>query len=248
MTHGAAPDAAEPQRIAKFLAHAGVASRRDAELLIAEGRVSVNGTVIDSPATKVGADDSIHVDGRPIRAATTPRLWRYYKPAGLMTTHKDPQGRPTVFDHLPAPLPRVVSVGRLDLNTEGLLLLTTDGALARHLELPGNGYMRQYRVRALGQTDATALEALQAGVTIEGVHYGSVAARILKAQGANIWLHVAISEGKNREVRRVLQHLGLQVNRLQRVAYGPFGLGRLKPGEVREVSLDAMGVLGIKST
>lgn len=255
-----------PQRIAKWLAHAGVASRRDAELLIAEGRVCLNGAVVTTPATKVSAADLITVDGDVIGGAQASRLWRYYKPAGLVTTHKDPQGRPTVFDHLPDHLPRVISVGRLDLNTEGLLLLTTDGELARHLELPANGYLRQYRVRALGQPDPAALEALKDGVTIDGIHYGLIDARILKAKpapeksrrarafnsaagqtsAANIWLSIAITEGKNREVRKVLSHLGMTVNRLIRQAYGPFSLEDLEPGEVAEVSPRALEKLGLK--
>ncbi len=237
-------DAAPQDRIAKWLAHAGVASRRDAELLIGEGRVRVNGVVIDSPATKVSDQDTIEVDGDLINAAPATRLWRCYKQNGLVTTHKDPQGRPTVFEHLPRHLPRVISVGRLDLTTEGLLLLTTDGDLARHLELPHHGYVRQYRVRALGQPDPRAIEALKDGITIEGVSYGPIQARILKASGANIWMSVAITEGKNREVRKVLQHLGLHVNRLIRMAYGPFSLGRLAPGEVREVRPEALKFLG----
>lgn len=240
-------DDGETQRIAKWLAHAGVASRRDAEGLIAAGRVAVNGVVIDTPATKVSDRDSIAVDGRIIGAPVGARLWRYYKQNGLVTTHKDPQGRPTVFEYLPDGMPRVISVGRLDLTTEGLLLLTTDGELARHLELPVHGYVRQYRVRALGQPDLRALEALKDGATIDGVNYGPIDAKILKAKGANIWLSIAITEGKNREVRKVLQHLGLHVNRLIRMAYGPFSLGRLEPGELREVRPEALKVLGLKS-
>lgn len=221
------------ERIAKALARAGVCSRRDAERLIADGRVSVNGARLDTPAFKVTAADDIRVDGKRVGAAETTRIWRYHKPAGLVTTHRDPQGRPTVFEHLPASLPRVISVGRLDLTSEGLLLLTNDGALSRKLELPSTGWARRYRARAYGRVTQPELDELKNGVTVEGVRYGPIEARLERA-GANAWIAIAIKEGKNREVRRVLEALGLRVNRLIRTAYGPFELGALAPGEVDE--------------
>ncbi len=228
-----APRAGE--RIAKVLARAGVCSRREAESLIAQGRVKVDGRVLASPAVNVTEENEILVDERPLPAAEPTRLWRYHKPRGLLTTRRDPEGRPTVFERLPRGLPRVVSVGRLDLNSEGLLLLTNDGALARTLELPATGWTRRYRVRALGRVRPQALERLKHGVTIGGVRYGPVEARLDRQSGANAWLTVSLREGKHREVRRVLEHLGLRVNRLIRVAYGPFQLGGLAPGAVAEV-------------
>jgi 23S rRNA pseudouridine2605 synthase len=229
------PSGPEGERIAKFLARAGVCSRRDAERLIGEGRVKLNGKVLDTPAIKVNPGDRVSVDGRSIGAAEPTRLWRYHKPSGLVTTHRDPAGRPTVFDHLPSGLPRVISVGRLDLNSEGLLLLTNDGALARRLELPASGLIRRYRARAYGRIDQGELDALKDGITIDGMRYGPIEATLERGQGANCWIHVAIAEGKNREVRRVLEAIGLKVNRLIRVAYGPFNLGTLGPGEVEEI-------------
>jgi 23S rRNA pseudouridine2605 synthase len=222
-------------RIAKAMAHAGLCSRRDAEAWIAAGRVSVNGKVLTTPAHVVSADDKIVVDGEPLPAPQAPRLWRYNKPRGLVTSHKDPQGRRIVFDALPPNLPRVVSVGRLDINTEGLLLLTTDGALARHLELPSTGWLRRYRVRAHGRVSEEALHGLRAGATIDGVRYGPVEARIDREQGSNVWLTLSLREGKNREVKRLVEHLGLTVNRLIRLSFGPFALGDLGEGEVEEV-------------
>lgn len=224
----------EGERIAKFLARAGVCSRRDGERLIAEGRVKLNGKVLDTPAVKVGTKDKVQVDGKLVAAAEPTRLWRYHKPSGLVTTHKDPAGRPTVFQNLPPGLPRVISVGRLDLTSEGLLLLTNDGALARHLELPATGLVRRYRARAYGRITQGELDQLRDGITIEGIRYGSIEAT-LERGGANSWIEVAITEGKNREVRRVLEALGLKVNRLIRISYGPFELGTLMPGEVEEV-------------
>jgi 23S rRNA pseudouridine2605 synthase len=234
---GQASDGGE--RVAKVLARAGVASRRDVERLIGEGKVALNGVVLESPAVKVGPSDILTVDGQVVSAAEPARLFRYHKPAGLMTTHKDPKGRPTVFDALPPGLPRLISVGRLDLSSEGLLLLTNDGGLARSLELPATGLKRRYRARALGRIDQDRLDRLKDGITVEGVRYGAIEAQLDKAKegarGANVWLTVSIAEGKNREVRRVLEALGLKVNRLIRVAYGPFALGTLAPGAVEEV-------------
>lgn len=222
-------------RIAKAIAHAGLCSRRDAEKWIEQGRVAVNGKVLATPAVTVGPGDIITVDGKPLPRAQEVRLWRYHKPRGLLTSHKDPQGRKTVFEALPPGLPRVVSVGRLDINTEGLLLLTTDGALARHLELPSTGWLRRYRVRAHGKVSQEALDGLRSGVTIDGVRYGPVEARIDRVQGANTWLMLALREGKNREVKRLAEHLGLEVNRLIRVSFGPFALGDLAAGAIEEV-------------
>ena len=226
---------AEGERIAKFLARAGVCSRRDAERLIAEGRVKLNGKKLDTPAVKVTERDKVMVDGRPVGAAEPTRLWRYHKPSGLVTTHRDPAGRPTVFERLPDTLPRVVSIGRLDLTSEGLLLLTNDGALARRLELPANGWLRRYRARAYGTIAQEELDTLQKGITVEGVRYGPIEAKLERSTGANTWIALSLTEGKNREVRRVLEALGLRVNRLIRIAYGPFQLGTLAPGAVEEI-------------
>ncbi len=229
-------DAAERgERIAKFLARAGVASRRDAEALIAAGKVRMNNAPVTHPATFVSAGDLVTVDGRPVAAPERTRLWRYHKPEGLVTTHRDPEGRPTVFDALPPHLPRVVSVGRLDLNSEGLLLLTNDGALARRLELPSNGWLRRYRARVFGHPSADLLASLSRGVTVDGVRYGPIEASLDARKGDNSWIAVSLREGRNREIRRVMAHLGLRVSRLIRVAYGPFQLGRLEPGAVEEV-------------
>jgi 23S rRNA pseudouridine2605 synthase len=222
-------------RIAKALARAGLCSRREAERWIAEGRVSVNGKVLDSPARDVGPSDRILVDGKPLPTAEPPRLWRYHKPRGKVTTHHDPQGRQTVFDALPEHLPRVISVGRLDFNTEGLLLLTNDGDLARHLELPATGWLRRYRVRAHGVVTQEALDKLKDGIEIAGVRYGPIEATLDKVQGANVWLTIGLREGKNREVRTVLESLGLGVNRLIRISFGPFQLMELEPGAVEPV-------------
>ncbi|WP_254606699.1 pseudouridine synthase, partial [Sphingomonas bacterium] len=223
------------QRIAKLLARAGVASRREVERMIAEGRVALNGTVILTPATVIPSLEGITVDGEPVEAPAPARLFLYHKPAGLLVTERDPGGRTTIYDRLPAELPRVMPVGRLDLGTEGLLLLTTDGELKRQLELPAVGVQRAYRARAYGEVTQQALEALIEGVTIEGVRYGSIDANLERRTGANVWIEMVLTEGKNREVRRVLEYLGLQVSRLIRTRYGPFGLGELPPGEVAEV-------------
>lgn len=223
------------ERVAKVLARAGVCSRRDAEKLIAEGRVKLNGKTLDTPAVKVGAADKLTVDGRPVGTAEVTRVWRYHKPSGLVTTHRDPGGRATVFEHLPPDLPRVISVGRLDLTSEGLLLLTNDGELARRLELPSNGWLRRYRARAFGRITQTELDQLKDGISVDGVNYRGIEATLERGQGANAWITLTLSEGKNREVRRVLEALGLKVNRLIRVSYGPFQLGTLEPGEVEEI-------------
>jgi 23S rRNA pseudouridine2605 synthase len=223
------------ERIARRLARAGIASRRAAEILIAAGRVAVNGRVVQGPALNVTADDVVTVDGKPVAAPEPPRLWRYHKPAGLVTTERDEKGRDTVFAHLPADLPRVVSIGRLDLSSEGLLLLTNDGALKRRLELPSTGWVRKYRVRARGEPDDAALEPLRRGITVGGERFRPMRVTIDRQQGANVWLTVGLREGKNREVRRALEAVGLVVNRLIRVSYGPFQLGDLPPGGVEEV-------------
>ena len=223
------------ERIAKWLARAGVASRREAEKLIAEGKVKLNGKTVETPATFVADGDRVSVEGKPVAAPERTRLFRFHKPDGLVTTHRDPQGRPTVFEKLPPGLPRVVSIGRLDLTSEGLLLLTNDGELARKLELPSNGWLRRYRVRVHGMVDERALAHLGRGVTVDGVAYGPIEAGLDSRQGANAWLTVSLKEGKNREVRRIMAHLGLQVTRLIRVAYGPFQLGALPRGGVEEV-------------
>jgi 23S rRNA pseudouridine2605 synthase len=223
------------ERIAKVLSRAGLASRRDAEEWIVQGRVTVNGRVINSPALDVTGEDVITIDGKPLPPRERTRLFMFHKPRGLMTTHADPEGRPTVFDNLPEGLPRLISIGRLDFNTEGLLLLTNDGGLARALELPDTGWLRRYRVRAHGEVTQGQLDELKKGVEVDGVKYGSIDATLERDQGANVWLVFAIREGKNREVRNVMAHLGLEVNRLIRISYGPFQLGELPEGEVEEV-------------
>jgi 23S rRNA pseudouridine2605 synthase len=227
---------ARGERIAKWLARAGVASRRDAERMIAEGRVRLNGRTVETPATFIAAGDAVVVDGRPVAPPERTRLFRYHKPPGLVTTHRDPQGRPTVFEKLPPGLPRLISIGRLDLTSEGLLLLTNDGELARRLELPSQGWARRYRVRVHGRVDEAALAALKEGVTVDGVAYGPIEAGLDSRQGTNAWLTVVLREGKNREIRRVMEHLGLKVTRLIRVAHGPFKLGDLPRGAVEEVN------------
>ncbi|HXO91456.1 MAG TPA: pseudouridine synthase [Stellaceae bacterium] len=224
-----------PERIAKLLARAGLCSRRDAERWIAAGRVSVDGHVLTTPAVTVTAANDVRVDGAPLPTPDRPRLWRYHKPTGLVTTHRDEKGRSTVFDALPKELPRVVSVGRLDLNSEGLLLLTNDGALARRLELPATGWLRRYKVRVHGEVDPDRLAALEKGITIAGTAYGPIRASLEREQGSNAWIALALREGKNREVRRVLEHLGLPVTRLIRLSFGPFQLGNLARGEIAEV-------------
>jgi 23S rRNA pseudouridine2605 synthase len=225
----------DTQRIAKLLARAGIASRREVERMIAEGRVAIGGVKVETPATLLASLHDVTVDGRPVRAAAPARLFRYHKPAGLLTTERDPQGRPTIYDRLPRDLPRVMPVGRLDLNTEGLLLLTTDGELKRQLELPATGVERAYRARVFGEISQDRLERLIEGVEIEGMRYGPIDANLERRTGRNAWIEMRLTEGKNREVRRVLEHLGLQVSRLIRVAYGPFELADLPAGAVVEV-------------
>lgn len=222
-------------RIAKLLARAGIASRREIERMIADGRVAKDGVVLDTPATVLASLHGVTVDGEPVEAAAPPRLFLFHKPTGVLTTERDPQGRSTIYDRLPEGLPRLMPVGRLDLNTEGLLLLTTDGELKRQLELPATGVERAYRARAYGQVSQTQLEDLIEGVEIEGVRYGSINANLERRTGANVWIELILTEGKNREVRRVLEHLGLKVSRLIRTRYGPFVLGDLPPGEVGEI-------------
>jgi 23S rRNA pseudouridine2605 synthase len=234
------------ERIAKVLARAGVASRREVERLIEAGRVALNGETLRSPAVKVSATDRVTLDGRPVAAAEPTRLFRYHKPPGLVTSHSDPQGRPTVFEALPQGLPRLISIGRLDLNSEGLLLLTNDGELARMLELPATGLMRRYRARARGRIDPGKLARLASGITVDGVRYGPIDAEAEPGRdgAANTWISVSLTEGKNREVRRVLEALGLTVNRLIRVAYGPYELGALERGEVEELPSPLRGGVG----
>lgn len=229
------PVTGEGERISKVMARAGVASRRDCERMIMDGRVTLNGKVLESPAVNVTGEDRIEVDGKAIGTIERTRLWIYYKPAGLVTTNHDPEGRPTVFDNLPEELPRVISVGRLDINTEGLLLLTNDGGLARMLELPSTGWLRRYRVRAHGSIDQARLDALREGIAVDGVLYGAIEATLDREQGHNVWITMGLREGKNREIKNVLGALGLDVNRLIRISYGPFQLGELEEGEVVEV-------------
>lgn len=241
-------DTPKGDRIAKVLARAGLASRRGAEEIIAAGRVAVNGQIIDSPALNVTDTDTITVDGTPLAEPEPERLWLYHKPTGLVTTTKDEQGRPTIYDALPEDLPRVMSVGRLDLNSEGLLLLTNDGGIKRKLELPSTGWMRRYRVRINGRPSDTSLEPLRQGVTVEGERFQPMHITLDRQQGANAWLTIGLREGKNREIRRALGHIGLTVNRLIRISYGPFQLGDLKPGEVEEVRRKTMrDQLGMES-
>ena len=237
------PDALPRERIAKRLARAGLCSRRDAERWIADGRVVVDGEVLSTPAFTVTAQSLIVVDGKPLPQADRPRLWRYHKPTGEMVTARDPEGRRTIFDSLPAGMPRVVTVGRLDFYSEGLLLLTNDGGLARQLELPANGWTRRYRARVHGTVDEARLADLAKGITIEGINYGGIQAKLERQQRSNAWLELSLAEGKNREVRRVLAHLDLPVMRLIRIAFGPFHLGELPMGRVDEIpaqSLDSL--------
>jgi len=222
-------------RIAKVIARAGICSRREAEKLIADRRVALDGETVTTPAKRVGERQIVSVDGKPLNEPERTRLWRYHKPVGLVTTHRDPEGRPTVFQALPKSMPRVMSVGRLDVNSEGLLLLTNDGELARKLELPAAGWTRQYRVRLFGKVSQNDLDHLAQGITIEGIKYGPVIADLERSKGMHSWASIGIKEGKNREVKRLMEHLGLKVARLIRIRFGPFHLGHLEPGTVDEI-------------
>ena len=229
-----------PQRIAKLLARAGIASRRDIERMIAEGRIALDGEVLTTPATLLDNLTGVTVDGKAVKKPEAARLFRFYKPDKTLTAARDPGGRPTIYDRLPPGLPRLIPVGRLDFMTEGLLLLTNDGELKRQLELPKTGVIRRYRARAFGPISQDQLEALSEGVTIDGMHYGSIDANLERRTGRNCWIELALTEGKNREVRRVLEHLGLQVSRLIRTAYGPLTLAGLEPGEVAEIQREEL--------
>ena len=229
-----------PQRIAKLLARAGIASRRDVERMIADGRIALDGAILTTPATLLESLGGVTVDGKPVRPPEAARLYRFYKPAGTLTAARDPKGRATIYDRLPAGLPRLIPVGRLDYNTEGLLLLTNDGELKRQLELPSSGVVRTYRARAFGDISQAQLETLAEGVTIEGTRYGSIDANLERRTGRNCWIELSLAEGKNREVRNVLAFLGLQVSRLIRTSYGPFTAEGLAPGAVAEVQREAL--------
>ncbi len=234
-TSSSSSSGAEMERIAKRIARAGICSRRAAEAMILEGRVTLNGEILQTPAVVVSASDKISVDGKPLPAAEATKLWRYYKPRGLVVSNRDEKDRDTIYDHLPETMPRVMSVGRLDLDTEGLLLLTNDGGLARYLELPATGWIRKYRVRVRGIVDTEKLEGLASGVRIDGIHYQEIKARLDKQMPSNAWLTIAITEGKNREIRHIMEYLGYPVSRLLRLSYGPFQLGTLTEGSVEEV-------------
>ena len=240
------------ERVAKVIARAGICSRREAERYIEQGRVSVNGKVLTSPAVVVTQEDKIIVDKKALPVKERTRVWRYYKPVGLITSHKDPQGRPTVFDSLPDSLPRVISVGRLDLNSEGLLLLTNDGELARRIELPSTAWVRRYRVRIHGEMTADIAGKLAQGVVVEGIRYAPAQVVIDKKQGTNTWLTVSLKEGKNREIRKLMEAFGFKVTRLIRISYGPFQLGALPKGGIEEVKAkvlsEQLGSLGVFSS
>ncbi len=223
------------ERIAKFMASTGLCSRRDAEKLILEGEVSVDGVKLETPAFLVDGTEIILVHGSPLKEKPAPRIWLYYKPRGLVVTHKDPEGRPTVFERLPKNLPRVVSVGRLDLDSEGILLLTNDGGVARHLESPSTAWKRKYKVRIFGQVTQDKLDTLKKGITVEGIHYKSIDAVLESQQGGNSWVLITLVEGKNREIRRIAEHFGWVVNRLIRLSFGPFSLKDMETGEVKEI-------------
>jgi 23S rRNA pseudouridine2605 synthase len=239
----AKPQPAEggPQRIAKLLARAGVASRREVERMIGEGRIAINGEKLTTPATLLETLEGVTVDSKPVRAAAATRLFRFYKPQRAITAERDPKGRPTIYDKLPPGLPRLMPVGRLDFMTEGLLLLTNDGEFKRQLELPRTGVVRTYRARAFGNVTQARLEELSEGIEIEGVRYGSINANLERRTGSNCWIEMSLAEGKNREVRRVLEHLGMQVSRLIRTAYGPFTIAGLQPGDADEVAGSDIG-------
>lgn len=229
------PETEKGERIAKIIARSGYCSRREAEVLIEQGRVELDGETVERPGTTVRPGQKVTVDGERLAANEPPRLFRFHKPDGVLTAARDPAGRPVIGDLLPEELPRLMPVGRLDMTSEGLLLMTNDGGLKRHLELPATGWLRRYRVRVFGKVDPDALAALEKGLTLDGERFGPIRAALDRVQGGNAWLTVALREGKNREVRRVCQHLGLTVNRLIRTSYGPFQLGALKPGEIEEV-------------
>ena len=229
-----------PQRIAKLLARAGIASRRDIERMIAEGRIALNGEKLTTPATLLENLAGVTVDGKPVKPPAAAKLFLFYKPAGALTAARDPKGRPTIYDKLPPGLPRLMPVGRLDYMTEGLLLLTNDGELKRQLELPKTGVVRRYRARAFGDVTQDQLEQLSEGVTIEGIRYGSIDANLERRTGRNCWIEMALTEGKNREVRNVLAHLGLQVSRLIRISYGPFTVEGMQPGDIGEVQRETL--------
>ena len=234
--HTSEPDWQDGERIAKYLARAGVASRREAEAMIERGEVRIDGRKLTTPAFKVTGREDIRVNGKPVKAHEPVRVWRYHKPSGLITTTADPEGRRTIFDELPKALPRTITIGRLDLTTEGILLLTNDGSLARAMELPKTGFVRHYRARAHGEITQDQLDTLKGGVTLDdGTRYTSIEAELERQTGTNNWINVRLSEGKNREVRKAMEHLGLQVNRLIRTQYGPFELGDLRPGAVEEI-------------
>ncbi len=224
------------ERIAKVMARAGLCSRREAERWIADGRVSVDGKILTTPALTVTSLNTVVVDGKPLAGNEETKVWRYHKPAGLIVSHNDPEGRTTIFERMPPGMPRVISIGRLDLNSEGLMLLTNNGELARHMEKPDTGWIRRYRVRVNGRVDGAALAKLEKGVTISGIRYGAIKAELDRQQGANAWVTMALTEGKNREIRKVMEHLGYQVTRLIRTTYGPFQLGNMARGAVTEVS------------
>lgn len=226
---------ATPIRIAKAIARAGICSRREAEQYIKNGRVKLNGKTLSSPAINISASDKILVDGKPLPAKEPTRLWRFHKKAGLVTTSKDEKGRDTIYSALPKDMPRTITIGRLDINTEGLLLLTNDGELARHLELPSTGWLRRYKVRAKGKFEAEKFEKIKQGITIDGIKYGKIETEFIREQGSNCWFAMGLREGKNREIKRITEHLGLTVNRLIRLSYGPFMLGDLNPGNVEEI-------------
>jgi 23S rRNA pseudouridine2605 synthase len=230
-----------PERVAKRIARSGFCSRRDAERLIAAGRVAVDGQVLSSPAVTVTDANQVTIDGEALPQAEPARLFRYHKPAGVLTAARDPEGRPTIYDRLPEELPRLMPLGRLDMSSEGLLLLTNDGELKRRLELPATGWLRRYRVRVHGQIDEDRLAALKDGILLDGFQYGAIQARLDRVQGSNAWLTVALREGKNREIRRVLEHFGWPVNRLIRLSFGPFQLGGLAPGAIEEVLAEQLG-------
>lgn len=224
------------ERIAKVMARAGLCSRREAERWIEQGRVMVDGKKLKTPACTVTEANEVVVDGKPLAGNQETKVWRYHKPTGLIVSHGDPEGRPTVFDKMPPGMPRVISVGRLDINSEGLLLLTNNGELARHMERPDTGWIRRYRVRVNGRVDEKSLEKLEKGITISGIRYGAIKASLDRQQGANAWITMALTEGKNREIRKVMEHLGYRVTRLIRTTYGPFQLGNMERGAVTEVS------------